>query len=122
MAELYYFDTYALIEIFKGNTIYDKYTNADIVLSQLNLFELYYSLLKEIDEKTAALILNKYYRFITDFDKIIIEQAAKFKFLHRKSKLSMVDCIGYTIANRLGVKFLTGDKEFKDLENVEFVK
>lgn len=122
MAEFYYFDTYALIEIFKGNKVYDKYTNADIVLSQLNLFELFYALLKETDEKTATLILNKYYKFITDLDKTTIEQAAKFKFLYKKHKFSMVDCIGYTIANRLGVKFLTGDKEFANFENVEFVK
>ena len=34
----------------------------------------------------------------------------------------MTDCIGYIIAKRLGMKFLTGDKEFEGFENVEFVK
>ena len=34
----------------------------------------------------------------------------------------MVDCIGYMTAKRLGVKFLTGDREFEGMDNVEFVK
>jgi len=33
-----------------------------------------------------------------------------------------VDCIGYIIAKKSGVQFLTGDEHFKDFENVEFVK
>jgi predicted nucleic acid-binding protein len=34
----------------------------------------------------------------------------------------MVDCISYALANRLGIKFLTGDMQFEGLPNVEFVK
>ena len=34
----------------------------------------------------------------------------------------MTDCVGYVVAKRVGVKFLTGDREFKDMPNVEFVK
>lgn len=122
MDELYFFDSYALFEIIKGNKNYIEYTNADLILSKLNIFELYYGLLRETDEKTAFSMLNKYYNFIIDFDKEIIEQAAKFRFLYKKSKFSMADCIGYMIAKRLGVKFLTGDKEFESMPNVEFVK
>ena len=36
--------------------------------------------------------------------------------------LSYVDCIGYMISRQLGIKFLTGDEQFKDFEGVEFVK
>ena len=36
--------------------------------------------------------------------------------------LSYADCIGYVIARREGMKFLTGDAAFKRLENVEFVR
>lgn len=122
MDEIYFFDSYALFEIIKGNKNYANYTNANLVLSKLNIFELYYGLLKENDEKTALLMLNKYYNFIIDFDKDIIEKAAKFRSLYKKSKFSMADCIGYTIAKKLGVKFLTGDKEFEGMPSVEFVK
>jgi uncharacterized protein len=42
------------------------------------------------------------------------------KTKHRK--LSIPDAIGYTIAKRLEIKFLTGDEDFKNYDNVEFVK
>ena len=50
----------------------------------------------------------------------IIKETAKLKILNRK--LSMADCIGYCTAIRHGMYFLTGDKEFEDMEHVEFVK
>ena len=34
----------------------------------------------------------------------------------------MTDCIGYIMAKKLNIKFLTGDKEFENFLNVEFVK
>jgi len=40
------------------------------------------------------------------------------KTKHRK--LSIPDVIGYIIAKKYSVKFLTGDEDFKDLDNVEF--
>ena len=39
-----------------------------------------------------------------------------------KRNVSMTDCVGYILAKQLGIKFLTGDKEFEHLDNVEFVK
>ncbi|MBU0958442.1 MAG: hypothetical protein KKB31_00715, partial [Nanoarchaeota archaeon] len=48
--------------------------------------------------------------------------ATKFKFKNRKDGLSYTDCIGYILSKELGIKFLTGDKKFKNKSNVEFVK
>jgi len=45
-----------------------------------------------------------------------------FRALNKKRNLSYVDCIGYIIAKQRNIKFLTGDKEFEYMENVEFVK
>ena len=45
-----------------------------------------------------------------------------FRLLNKKRKLSYVDCLGYILAGMNGAKFLTGDNQFKDLQNVEFVK
>jgi hypothetical protein len=33
-----------------------------------------------------------------------------------------VDALGYSYSRKLGIKFLTGDKEFSEMENVEYVK
>ncbi len=66
--------------------------------------------------------LNKYFELAVDFDKDIVEHAAKLKLINKKWNLSMTNCIGYITARRLGIKFLTGDRQFKNLPDVEFVK
>ena len=119
---IYFFDTYALFEIFRKNERYLKYIDANIVTAKINLFELYYGLLKEFNENIAQEKLYEYMGSTVDFDEEVIENAAKFKLENRSRKMSMADCIGYFMAKKLGIKFLTGDREFKDMENVEFVK
>jgi len=46
----------------------------------------------------------------------------KFRKKNKKRNLSYTDCIGYVYATENDLIFLTGDKEFENLENVEFVK
>jgi uncharacterized protein len=54
---------------------------------------------------------------------VFAEDIIKASDLKRKKrKLSIPDCIGYVVAKREGAKFLTGDKEFENFSNVEFVK
>ena len=57
-----------------------------------------------------------------DIDIATIKEANEFRLLNKSRKLSYADCIGYIIARRYGLKFLTGDKQFSDMPNVEFVK
>ena len=45
-----------------------------------------------------------------------------YSFKNKNKQLSIPDAIGYIIANRLNIKFLTGDEAFRNIENVEFVK
>lgn len=116
------FDTYALFEIFRGNVKYQEYKKYKINITKLNLFELYSGLLRDVNEETAEKYLDKYSPFVVDFDDEVIKNAAKFKHKLNKRNVSMTDCIGYMLAKQLGIKFLTGDKEFEDLDNVEFVK
>lgn len=118
----FFFDTYAIFEIINQNKNYEKYLNSGIITTKLNIFELYFNFLKEGKEDLANSYLNKYYQFAEDFDEEIIKSAAILKKNINKRNVSMTDCIGYCLAKQWGVKFLTGDKEFKDLPNVEFVK
>jgi predicted nucleic acid-binding protein len=46
----------------------------------------------------------------------------KFRLKEKAKRLSYVDAIGYQLALEKNAKFLTGDKEFKGMKNVEFVK
>lgn len=122
MEKIYFFDSYALFEIILGNLRYSLYTESSIVITKLNVFEVYYSLLRDMSENDAEKFLEEYYKFVIDFNEEDIKKAAKFKLENKKRNLSMTDCIGYVLAKRLGTKFLTGDKEFINLDNVEFVK
>ena len=120
--ELLFFDTYAFVEIIKGNFNYLPYSYAGIITTKLNIFELYHGCLKDKNEKLGEEIVQQYFSLVKDFDEEVIKEAAKLKFKLNKRDLSMTDCIGYTFAKQLGIKFLTGDKQFQDMENVEFVK
>jgi len=122
MNNVFFFDSYAIVEIIKGNKNYEPFIRADIITTKLNIFEVYYGLLRDVGEKEAEEFLKKYYQFIINFDENMIRESSKFKLNNRKRNLSMVDCIGYILAKKIDIKFLTGDKEFENLPNVEFVK
>ncbi len=118
----FFFDSYAFFEILKGNNNYRKYENVGIVTTKLNMFELYLGVLREVNEVEAEKVLDKYSPFVVDFNQDVIKNAAKLKILLNKRDVSMTDCIGYCLAKQLGIRFLTGDDAFRDLDNVEFVK
>lgn len=122
MTDVFFFDSYALIEIILGNLNYKPYTKSRIVTMKLNIFEVYHGLMRDIGEKEAEKFLEEYYPFIIDFNEEDIRNAAKLKIQFKKKKLSMTDCIGFVLAKRMRIKFLTGDKGFEDFDNVEFVK
>jgi len=120
MNDSFFFDTYAFFEVIRGNQNYKPYTNSRIITTIFNLAELNYNLKKEMDKKTADECTDKYSKFIIEVAIEDIKRAMDFKKLHRK--LSIPDAIGYTIAKKYNIKILTGDKDFENVENVEFVK
>lgn len=120
--ETYFFDTYAIIEILKGNPAYQKYRNCNPLVSVFNLVELHLHITREFGEETADAILEDYLKCVVNFKAEDIKETTKMKIEYAKRKLSIPDSIGYLIAKRLNVKFLTGDEKFSDLDNVEFVK
>lgn len=122
MSETLFFDTYAIIEILRGNPNYIKYLEYNVALTKLNLFELYYKLCGMHNQDIADMEFKKYSKSVLDFDNDVIKDAAKLKLMFRKQDLSMVDCVGYIKARQMGIKFLTGDKQFEHLPDVEFVK
>lgn len=118
----YFADTYALIEIIKGNKNYLKFVNKSIFTSVFNLYELYYILLRDFNEIQAKHYFLYFKKNLIKFTDNSIFLASKFKLDMNKREVSYTDSLGYCIAIENQLKFLTGDKEFKDLKNVEFVK
>ena len=120
----YFFDTYALFEIFFGNQNYLKYLDSEVVTTRLNLMEIYFHLLRDYGEATAEKYYDETIGYSIEFTDKDIKEAMKFRLKMKKKKkaLSYVDALGYTIANRMKIGFLTGDNAFEDVPNVEYVK
>src|SRR3989338_340161 len=118
----YFFDSYAIIELIKGNPNYARFIKEEVTITIFNLVEIYYSALNDMNEESAEIIYEKYKNAVVKINDEILKEAMKFRKKNKSRNLSYPDCIGYVYAIKNKVKFLTGDKEFKDLGNVEFVK
>lgn len=117
---IFFFDTYALFEIIRGNPKYHPYEEAVAVTTVFNLAELNYGLKKEMDETKANDITERFASTLTVVTVDDIKEAMSLRI--RQKDLSIPDAIGYTVAQRLRIKFLTGDGDFEHRPDVEFVK
>ena len=120
MIEKFVYDTYALIELLNKNPNYEKYIDQDIIINDFIFAEFCYQLIK--DGKETNEYLDEIEPAIVKIAPKTIKEALNFRYKNKKKKLSMTDCISYFQAKELGIKFLTGDKEFENFDNVEFVK
>jgi len=118
----YFCDTYALIEIFNGNPNYEKFKEQGIYISLMNFYEFYYILLRDFNEKTAEYWRNKLDLVLIEITEEDVIEASKFRLKNIKKKLSFIDCLGYALALKGNIKFLTGDSKFENMKNIEFVK
>ncbi|MBI2655660.1 PIN domain-containing protein [Candidatus Woesearchaeota archaeon] len=118
----YFWDSYAVIEFIDGNKNYVRFIGEEAVITIFNLAEIYWFAIHEYDEEKADSIYAKFKNCVIDMDDQALKDAIKFRKLHKSKNLSYTDCIGYTLAKKNNLKFLTGDKEFEGMNNVEFVK
>ena len=93
-----------------GREICKHFTESDMS-SRLNLFELYYILLRDTDERTALLALDKYYDFSIDFD--IKDHPRLLNKTDLKRSNPKWQIIGYRFHRTIGHPFLTGDCQFR---------
>ena len=120
-----FLDTYAIMEIYKGNPNFSRFQidPASAVTTYLNLMEAYFVCLKDFGEEEAEKIYAAVMPIAISIEAAaIIKSSMKFKLKNQKSRMSFVDCIGYTYARALNTSFLTGDYAFKGMEGVEFVR
>lgn len=135
----YYYDSYAVIEFIRGNEAYKVYfTDTKGFLTKPNLAEVYHNMRKGsnggggsgFDAKRAAMVVERFALFLVGYDikdiceamelRLRLMQSNKKKRVH--SDLSYTDALGYYLAQKMKIPFLTGDVYFKDLPGVEFVK
>ena len=122
LEDKYFFDSYAIIEVINQSLSYEKIRDMPIITNALCLGEVYFYFLKTHNKQTADFWNEKLKVELIPITKELTIEASNFKFNHKKQNFSYPDSIGYIMARKLGIKFLTGDKEFKGLDDVEFVK
>lgn len=119
-------DTYALIELLKGNPNYEPYSRSDLATTEFNILELTYALFRDFGRDETANVINatrvKVEVLPTDDLDYLSASDLRLSANRTGKKFSLVDALGYSCSRKLGIKFLTGDREFNGMENVEYVK
>ena len=95
----------------------------DGFLTKLNLMEISFRTLELHGSEAASQVVKMFSKYLIDFGLADIEDSMKLRLKLKKKgcDISYADALGYFIALKSKVKFLTGDKWFKELESVEFV-
>ncbi len=119
----FFYDSYAIIEFINKNEKFKSYfLENEGVTTLYNLMEVYYSILKNEGSEKANRMLIDMKGIIIEINIEVIKDAMNFRLKNKNKKFSYTDCLGYTLAKKLSIKFLTGDEGFKNLPNVEFIK
>ena len=108
-----------------GNQGYKPYfEEKDGFLTKLNLMEIYYRTLEAHGATAASKVISTFSKYAVDFGIVDIADSMKLRLKLKKDgrDISYADALGYHLALKVNTKFLTGDKWFKDLEGVEFVR
>lgn len=117
-------DSWAWIEYIKGSSPGNaarKYieSNEEILISTINISEIYRKLLSDMPQEADKLInfvINRSFTILLDIE--IALNAAKIK--HEK-KLGMADAIVLATARANDATIITGDDDFKDIDNVKMI-
>lgn len=118
----YFFDTYAVVEIIKGNPAYKNHVTASFAFTQLNLIELHYTFLRDFSEEVADKVLEEYSANVFPVSNAVIKKANRLRLAEKKRNFSTADAIGYAFARANNLIFVTGDRQFEGMENVELIR
>lgn len=122
----YFYDSYAIIAYLSDNPDYRVYFEEySGVLTKLNLIEVCYRTMELHGQEAAEDVVKSLANYIIDFNQSDIVGSMKLRLTLKKEggrNISYADALGYYLALKNKLKFLTGDKEFEELDNVEFVK
>ncbi len=119
---IYFSDSYAILEFAEGKPSYNEYQGIEIVTSVLNIGEIYPTILRKQGKEPADNWFKKINFKLLEITPEIIIDAVYFRYLNKKNDISLPDAVGYTLSLKHNLKFLTGDRQFEKMPNVEFVK
>lgn len=95
----FFFDSYALIEIYEKNSNYEKYSKAKAVTTYFQAYEVYHILIRNGYTKEK---ISDFFEFLQTFCIELkfdwIPKSVEFRRKYKKRELSYSDCIGYITA------------------------
>ena len=118
-------DSYALMAFFedepgadivRGLILKAEESGVDLLMSVVNLGEVWYSIARTNSSETADQYIQEVNGMaieIVDADWRLTRQAAAFKM---NGKISYADCYAAALAKSRKAELVTGDKEFKQLD------
>ena len=115
-------DTYALMEIFLKNEKFSYLLSEDIQITNITMAEFWGVAIRRTSKTTADYWLKKLRSICIGVSLDIHIKARDFKLTHTNKNFSIIDCIGYMQAKENNQTFVTGECEFEDLPNVEYIK
>lgn len=123
-------DTYALFEWLvyqnpKYKPYFEEVDKKGALLTEMVLLEFYHKVFHEQGKEKAEQLFSA----LTSKTTVIKLNEARIKktgekrseMLKKKLKLSYADCFNLIVAEEFKAKVLTGDQEFKNLPNTEFI-
>src|ERR1051326_5882356 len=115
-APRYFWDTFALVERQRGSDAYAPYAQAAVFTHQMNVYEFVAAVLRDFAEPTARhqVLLPAPNPIEAETDDLFA--ASRFRAKHR---VSYVDALGFVLAQKHDMRFLTGDRAFKSVDGVE---
>lgn len=122
-----FYDSYAVLAYINGENAYVKYFDDKEVsgtLTKLNLMEIYFRTAKLHGHKAARQIIDRFSRYLIDFDigDIAGSMRLREELMKKRTDISYVDALGFYLAKKMQILFLTGDRQFRELDGVRFVK
>ena len=122
----YVLDSYAMIAFFEDEPGAEQVTGvlqqlimkkASGFMSVINWGEIYYTTMREQGAETAEKVMNQFTKYpvqLVEADKAQTYEAAKLKAEYR---IAYADCFAAALAIKLKAPLVTGDPEFKKLED-----
>ena len=121
----FFADSYALIEMLKGNENYRSFQSERLITTEFNICEVGFAVCRNYPANAPQILktVRKMVTLTATINEDYCSGAARRKEASGLGKkLSTIDCVGYSAANRLKIPFLTGDREFADMNNVQFIR
>jgi hypothetical protein len=122
---MFYLDSYAIIEMARGNPRYLRFRSEPGITARANLLEVYYILAQQGHEDLARVCLHTLGPPAVELPLALIPKVARFRLDQLGAtgrRFSYVDAFGYVYARENGYTLLTGAHEFEGLPDVMFVR